>query len=693
MRTRFGPFAVLILALLAGPAAVRAQAPGSTNGPVPDLAREDSLGRRLPSLEVRVQVGFDQRHAASVAGTWNPVTVFLTNNTDRELFGTLKLSTVRPGGDAGGSRVSRPVHLAPHEREQLVHSVVFVDSGDTRVEAALTGSQGESAAAPAEGLLIAPHVTRSIVVIGEATEEATDRTVTYPHDQLRNGGENNQTDLAPIVGHLREEHEGGYDTTRAHWQIAQAPVSILPERWIAYGGISDVVLTEPASVRAMNDAQYEALVAWVRSGGHLLIELASPKAWQTASSIPRLGQLLAADARTSLEMPRDTVINAFGGPRNLEGNMEVCPLTPRAAMEASAHCAPDLVTTDGRTLLVSFPMGLGRVMATGVSIADNRLMGNTPGYAAMLEQVFQVRMGGSVDIQRQDNAATVARQVDYELKSEELAQIPSHRVLLLFLAAYCILVGPVNRMVFARAGRPLGAWVVMPLIVIGFIGIALTKLSIKRPDSALLREISVVQLRDGDTTALARSYLSLYSPGRATYRVAYPNPDTAVHYLTNTEHRGLDRELLTFADGVKPDVLDPKATPAPEVQSYRLESITLPPRSRANLESVQRLSLRGTLSISTSGNGTLNVHNGLGVPLEGGVLLQQNGAALDLPAIRPGDTQAAEKTWTRGLDELLGRTGRDRQALNTVTTQLRQVGSSRVDLQACKLEYSIVSPK
>ena len=58
----------------------------------------------------------------------------------------------------------------------------------------------------------------------------------------------------------------------------------------------------------------------------------------------------------------------------------------------------------------------------------------------------------------------------------------------------------------------------------------------------------------------------------------------------------------------------------------------------------------------------------------------------------------ARKTWTGGPVKLLCR---ENLALSTALSSVMSpsnvsynpVGSSRVDLQACKLEYSIVSPK
>lgn len=679
IRARSGTTVLLALALLICPRALQAQdGHGQVPGGVPlqnqVSAAESGLGRRPPPIEITAQVGFDHRSRGTMPGTWAPVSLWISNHTSKELFGTVKLNTVTSAGEPGGSKVSRPVHLRPGKR-RLIRTTVFVEPADTRVEIAVTTATGESASIT-EALLASPRFARTLVVIGEANDVQTSVSPSYPHDEMILGGREGTADVHPIIGQPVTEREPRSENNRNRWHVLQPQVETLPDRWIGYAGIWAVVLTDPAAVDAMSDAQWEALVAHVRSGGHLVIELASMPAIVRASGSARLLAVMPARGSAPVKVTRDSLVSHFGGPRDLEGDMSVFPLVIRPEAEARARCTPEVLSVGDSVVTVMFPMGLGRVTALGFCLVDPRFSGNESALQSVLRQVFEVGPGKSVDYARQTSPGTFAREVDHELKSEELAQIPSHRVLLMFLIAYCLLIGPVNRLVFTSAGRPLGAWLVLPLIVMGFIGIALTKLSIKRPEVPLLREITVLQLRNGDEDALARSYLSLYTPDRATYRLEFPNRGGTVHYLVHSEHRGLDRETLAFADGVKNDELDLKTAQPADVDAarpFRLAAITLAPRSSANLEAVQRVPLTGTLEVHRPAQGPTTVVNKLGIALEGGVCISSTGSIQALPALRPGDTYVVgTAARLRGFNELLKRTGRDRKVIESIVNQLKQ---------------------
>ena len=676
-------FVVLMALLMIGPTAVKAQdvtqdiTQDITQNRTPKSSQESEsssrLGRRLPALEVQTLVGFDHRSRGTMPGSWAPVTVWISNHTDKELLGQLKLGTVTSNGDAGGSKVTFPVRLPAQGRVQL-GTTVFVEPNDARLEAALSTSTGEAANAT-DAMMVAPRFMHTVVVLGEAQEGLASAGMTYPHDELTKGGQEGSTEVFPIIGQSASR-ESGYDSGPNRWNVLQAQLSTLPERWIAYGGVSAIVITAPASVDKLTDGQWQAILDHVRSGGHLLIEQATPQAAQDARQSVRLQKVLPARAdNTPQPVERADFIAAFGGPHDAEGPMAIQPLVVRPDMEAAARCEADKIAVTEHVVVAMLPHGLGRIITTGFSLVDTRITSQANAVSSVLRQIFEFRAGAPEDFARQTTASTLSRQIDLELKSEELAQIPSHKVLLAFLLAYCLLVGPINRLFFARAGRPLAAWLVMPLIVMGFIGIALTKLSIKRPEVALMREISVIQLRDGESTALARSYLSLYSPDRATYSINYPNQDATLQYLVHAEHRGLDRETLAYADGVK-NVYDGRF-PAGEIAAaavWRMDGLTLAPRSSANLEATSRLALKGTIQMeNTNTAGQATIANGLDVGFEGGMYLSPSGPSFELPAIRAGEKVAVGSSANvHGLSDLVNRTGRDRKVIETIVTQLKQ---------------------
>lgn len=626
------------------------------------MAQEAAPKRRVPPLEVAVQVGFDHRSRGTLPGTWAPVTLWITNHTDKGTYGHLKLATVDTTGQPGGSKVSRQVAL-PAGVTTPVHSTVFIAPGDTRLDVQVIGGGGEIASVT-DSLLAAPRLMRSIVVVGEAKRDPTVVSPTYPHDALARAGHDLRLSGVPVVGYPSEEWQYG-DPVR--WQVLAALSEDLPDRWVAYGGVSAIVIADPTAVETLSNDQWTAIVEFVRSGGQLVIEAAGTSAIAARAS-GRLQPLLPARVGATRTVEVSEVYAALQLSHATEGTMSLTELEP----------LPHSTTSRDHQLVpfANAPYGLGTVTVTGFSLADPAFAKDDDTLKSLTTRVLAIPHD---DYERQASAANLLRQVDYQIKSEELAQIPSHRVLLAFLLAYCFCIGPVNRVLFGSARRPLRPWAVLPFIVLGFVGLAMNQLGIKRPEVPLLREITVLQARNGDSDALARSYLSLYSPHRATYRVDYARKGTAVQYLTHSEHRGLDRDTLSYSDGVGMDQIDPTAsrTWAADQQGFRLDGLTLAPRSSANLAATQRVTLDGTIRIDPSGpGGNATITNGLKVPLAGAIWLAASGSQYELPPLRPGESKSITMSGSsKSLTDLIQRPGRDRRVLENLVTHLRNPAS------------------
>lgn len=623
---------------------------------------EAPMKRRVAPLEVAVQVGFDHRSRGTVPGTWAPVAVWVTNHTDKDLHGTARFTTVDTSGTPGGSRVSRPVAL-PAGRTTPVRTTVFVAPGDTRLDVQIVTGSGETASV-SDSLLAAPRLMRSVVVVGEARRDApatpqSSWSPTYPHDALARVGHSLRLTGVPLVGQPLDEWQYGEPV---RWQVWSAVAEDLPDRWIGYGAVSAIVVADPAVVDRLEPDQWSAIQEFVRSGGTLVIETAGESAVAARES-KRLRSLLPALIGATRTVSRRDLFRALELSNAPEGDVSITDL--QALPSATAHRAHDISSW------VSGSYGLGTVNVLSFSLGEDMFTRDESTLERLSSQVLGTQ---NDDFERQPNAGNLIRQVDFDIKSEELDQIPSHRVLLVFLLAYCLCIGPANRLLFGGSRRPLRPWAVLPFIVLGFVGIAMNQLGIKRPEVPLMREVAVLQARSGDADALARSYLSLYSPDRATYRLDYARKGTAIQFLAHSEHRGLDREALSYADGVGPDQLDPASAPAwrESMQKYALDGLTLAPRSRANLSATLRVPLDGTITLTSDYSSVASVTNALKVPVQGGLFLAASGSQYDLPAMAPGETVTLGKLAAgRSVQDLLARTGRDRRMVENLLTQLR----------------------
>ena len=94
--------------------------------------------------------------------------------------------------------------------------------------------------------------------------------------------------------------------------------------------------------------------------------------------------------------------------------------------------------------------------------------------------------------------------------------------LLILLAGYILLVGPINYFVLRRIDRREWAWVTMPLLVVGFAAAAYLYGNTLRGGQVIINSVAIVRGAPDTTEASARAYVGVFSPTRATYQLEIP---------------------------------------------------------------------------------------------------------------------------------------------------------------------------
>jgi hypothetical protein len=573
-------------------------------------------GRPPPPLEVRCAVGFDARGRPCAPDAWNPVTTFIRNNTPEEVRGELTLTAQDSNGQPGVSAVRVPVRL-PVLKTVVVRSAMFFGQSDGRVEAVVAGNK-EHKALDVQPILGSRVGARTLVVAGPSLDiswsawKYTHVARPAGHELLTRKAIGPATAVwSALAGPARTI------VPAEHWNVCVSPPPLLPDRWIAYGTARAVILAEPEMADRLDPAQWEALVGYVEAGGHLVVEVTTADAaaacagGRLASVVPaRLGAATTVDLLGLLRASFGDGYRPFRAPHG-QPSVHETPTAGRNAQYRLVHSVNPPPGTrvwaeNKQILAVTGARGLGAVTLLQLSLGDRGLASGAGDVAGIdlsriADRILEHHAGPTRDLCRGEAAAQLATQIDYGFKAQELLQIPSHHALLLFLVSYCLLLAPINRLVFWRLGRPLGAWAVLPLIVAGFIGVAWTQLGVSWPREPLLREVSLVQAASGQKTGLARSYLSLYSPGQDVYEVDLPGRDAALGYLAAQDVRGLQREALEYTDAARVDGLasNPLAQQAPSVDPdrYRLSALHVLPRASTNLESVRRIELDGGIEV------------------------------------------------------------------------------------------------
>lgn len=581
--------------------------------------------KRRAAIEVRSQSGFDHRGRGCLPGSWTPVTVWSRNNTDQPVYATVKLATLTSEGTQNGSRVQIPVLLPPH-RIVTTRSVVWVAPSDTRLDVQVVAGTGETGQ-DTQALLAPGNFKRAFVVIGTTHTGPDARVRAYPHDDIARGGTDARTLPAalPLAGQLLPDYTERLASNR--WMVFHPVLETLPDRWIAYTAVRAVVVSDPGVIAQLTQAQWDAILTYARSGGHLVIEVDGRPAID-ALEVPRLRDVFPA--RTA-EPESLTPGSIFEDVREFSRTIPTVPLTARSADARTVKFA-------GRPLMVSARLGLGMVTGLGFSLGATELIKSESAYPGLVRRLLDEPVKWPIDALRQTDAVETTRQLEMTIKSEQLDQIPSHRVLLMFLAGYCLLVSPLGRALAERSRRPLAVWWMLPLVVLAFIVIANTKLSIQRPQFPMLREVGVVQARDGDQTGLWRAYLNMYSPEQSVYRVD-TTPETTLGYLTFSDHRGLNRDVLAYADGMPSGQPHQGSPPEedPRTRRFGLDELPLAPRSTTALEAVAPVALGAGITVEERGN-ACTIVNGTPVDLERGLVRTRGNVRIEVPALRAGAT-------------------------------------------------------
>lgn len=129
------------------------------------------------------------------------------------------------------------------------------------------------------------------------------------------------------------------------------------------------------------------------------------------------------------------------------------------------------------------------------------------------------------DIEVRRNFGMGSRTVQSDYVREALGfgikemDLPSFSKLLLVLAAYLLVVGPVNYIILKRFDRREWAWFTIPIIVIIFSGIIYGLGYTAKGSEVVTNTISVVRLEQNSDTASAESYVGVFVPKKGDYQV------------------------------------------------------------------------------------------------------------------------------------------------------------------------------
>lgn len=316
--------------------------------------------------------------------------------------------------------------------------------------------------------------------------------------------------------------------------VVQLDEGLLPDDAALLGGL-DVIFIHDLVTADLTDAQRAALELWTRMGGILVVGGGPPAAQTT----PGLAAILPVEVGALRPGVSLAPLEGLAGEANLAGSL------PTATVSA-VTLRPGASSLDQGQLLVAGNLGAGQVIFAAFDLAATRAWGGEVSlWTRALSLNPRMQIGQSFRW-RSENLLSDALNLP-------ALQLPSTGLLLLLMAAYIGVVGPLNFLTLRRMGRMELAWVTTPLLVAGFLAASYGASFVLRGTQPQLLQLAMVQGFEGSDRGQRTAFVGVFSPQRRSYRLDF-GPTSL---LTPGSFEGWQfRSLPVTLDGTSAGVAD-----------------------------------------------------------------------------------------------------------------------------------------
>jgi hypothetical protein len=416
-------------------------------------------------------------------------------------------------------------------------------------------------------------------------------------------------------------HDAGYSGVQANWTLDN-----IPDRTQGLGSVNTLFFSD-VDTSALTSAQQEAIRDWVIGGGQLIV--IGGAAWQATSA--GLGDLLPFTPEGSLTMPDASALGDWlrqpGDELAAEGIVAAGELKPGASV---------LVQQGEQPLLIRGTLGAGTIDYLALDPGTAPLRGWSG-----LDDLWMT-IATTTDSQPPWNPGLGSSWTGVQAAVNVLPGVnllPDVLPLCGFLAAYILLIGPVNYLVLNRLNRRELAWVTMPIFIIIFSALAWVVGFNLRGNEVTVSRLAVIESWPNTDRARVQQVVGLLSPRRARYDLTVGD-DTFLRPIPRLEQQGL---LGTAADSNT----EINQTEQFQARDFPVDASFIAPFIASSM--IDQPDVTGSATLFTEGvDGQQimrgSVRNGLEVPLENPVVLVR-GVALGLTArLEPGQVWPFELT-------------------------------------------------
>ncbi len=436
------------------------------------------------TMETRTLLGGHAR-----AGTWMAISVRLRNDGPA-VTGELRLA----GGTQGQTRYGTLVDLPSSADQTYVLYAQPPAFGNTLEVVLVEGNRTLLSSKVSYQI----HDPAQLVVafIAENPERIVSSVSLLP----------NRNQVAPLVIGIRPED--------------------LPARVEAWG-IVDRIIWQDVDSERLETPQRAALQAWIAGGGRLVISggTVGPR---SLSAFP--DSLLPYRPVVTADIPASSLRGMLGG---LPAAATTLP-----ALAGSLIDGRILASLGDQVVAAERSYGSGAVTILGFDPTVDWIAGTDAG-RHLWRQLLPERAAGGLSIS------------DDNLLLNAVSQLPALALppiggLFALLAAYIIMIGPLNYLVLKRLDRREWAWATMPILIVAFAAGAYGIGAAVRGSEVIVHEVAIVRGAPGTTEGAAQVYMGIFSPSRTTYQVRVPggallsSPIAGDFFGDNVNVTGLD---------------------------------------------------------------------------------------------------------------------------------------------------------
>jgi hypothetical protein len=323
---------------------------------------------------------------------------------------------------------------------------------------------------------------------------------------------------------------------------ARLDPALFPDNPIAMESIDTLYLNSQKALE-LTQPQATALLAWLQNGGHLVIGV------EQISDITGnrwLPALMPCDLTASRSLPSHHQLQDWlgdwrsipGSPQRRNSNLPspTAPLNmgddsqfesaPLPILTGARRDGATLIGDDAAPLAVTADRGRGRITVLTFSPEREPFVSwkNRPLFWAKLAGIPRSRFESN------DNNANQARLASdgifgSMLDSKQVRKLPLGWLLLL-LAAYLAVIGPLDQYCLKKLNRQMLTWITFPLYVVAFSGLIYLIGFHLRAGELEWNELNIVDVLPGQERAVLRgeTYVSIYSPVNSRYPIESQQP-------------------------------------------------------------------------------------------------------------------------------------------------------------------------